>query len=60
MGADRRIALRRVERGCKVARPLPGEDGAADGHRVAAVVARMVDRDHDKPMPRQSRSEPSP
>ena len=47
MGADRRIALRCVERGCKVARPLPGEDGAADGHRVASIVARVVDGDHD-------------
>src|ERR1700721_3090032 len=58
MGADRRIALRGVERGCKVARPLPGEDGAGDGHRVAAIVARVVDGDHDKPMSRQSRSKP--
>ena len=58
MGAERRIALRRVERGRKVARPLPGEDGAGDGHRVAAVVARVVDGDHDIAVSRQSRSEP--
>ena len=47
MGADRRIGLRRVERGREVARPLPVEDRAADRHRVAPVVARMVDGDHD-------------
>jgi hypothetical protein len=58
MGADRRIALRRVERGCKIARPLPGEDGAGDGHRVAAIVARVVDGDHDVAVSRQSRSKP--
>ena len=58
MGADRRIALRRVERRREIARPLPGQNGAGDRHRVAPIVAGMIDRDHDIAMPRQGRSEP--
>ena len=58
MGTERWIALRFVERGREVARPLPVEDRAGDGHRVAPVVAWVIDGDHDIAMPRQSRSEP--
>jgi hypothetical protein len=58
MGAERWIAFHSVQRGLEVARPLPVENGAADGHRVAPIVAWMVDGDHDIAVPRQSRSKP--
>ena len=58
MGTERWIAFHSVQRGREVARPLPVENGAADAHRVAPIVAWMVDGDHDIAMSRQSRSKP--
>ena len=58
MRRKRGIAFHGLERRREVARPLPEEHGARDRHRVAPIVARMVDGDHDIAMPRQSRSEP--
>ena len=58
MKSKRRVAFHRVERRREIAGALPEEDGAADGHRVAPVVAGVIDRDHDVAMPRQSGSEP--
>ena len=59
MRRDQRIGLHSRQRTAQIPRPFPIQDRARDGHRIPAVVAGVIDGDHDIAFARQSGAKPS-